>query len=130
MKAHLTSMTKLDFAKNYVTSLAWQCVVAVLGSMLLGSIPEVIFAWTHSLYFYPGMAFAGLVLGFFVSKWVRGGQGAQFVWVIGSLWMALMIYGLASGWSPTWSREPRWAYVEGDLLGPTDRCASSECLDT
>jgi hypothetical protein len=51
--------------------------------------------------------------------------------VIGLIWMAFGVCTLANAWSPAWSHEPnRWAYAEGNLLGPTDRCGASECLDT
>lgn len=108
-------------------------VVGTGASMILGFLPEGLlgryYVNTGIEPFAPVIAATALVLGLAFSGRFRNGQGASWVWIFGLLWLAIGIYDLRSGWSPSWSTQhSSWAYAMVNLFGPTSACSGSECL--
>jgi hypothetical protein len=118
---------------RFSVSLAVQCFVAVVGAMVIGFPLEALlergYDNTGLAAYSPAIAFTAFLLGAFVSRRIRKGQAANFVWVIGLLWMMCGMFDSMNGWSASWSPEKtRWGYMLAELFGPTNKCSDSECL--
>lgn len=116
-----------------LVSLAVQCLVAVAGALIIGSLPEVVLSRAYyNTYldpYSPAIALIAFLLGYFVSPRVRKGQAATFVWVVGFLWLIYGMYDTVGYWGASWSPEKtRWSYMLANLFGPTYKCSGSECL--
>lgn len=118
---------------SWILSLGTHSFVAVAGAMAIGFVPEAklgqAYYNTAADPYSPVIALVALLLGYFLSRHVRKGQAAEFVWVVGCAWMLFGIYATASGWNSTWSAErSRVAYVLANLFGSTLKCSGTECL--
>jgi hypothetical protein len=115
----------------YPLGLGTHYVVAVVGGMLLGFIPEDLlsrfYRFSSIQAFAPGIGVTALLLGFFVSHRFRDLPLASWIWVIGSIWFFCGVHELTSSWSPSWSHErSAWEYAKTQLFSP--RCGDTECL--
>jgi hypothetical protein len=117
---------------TWVISLVLHYLIAVVVSMILGFFPE---AAIGKLYYNTGLepyspliALTAFLLGYFVSRRVRGGRAATFVWTLGLCWMLFGVCDTAWSWSPLTLVATRWEYVLNELFGPTLKCRGSECL--
>ena len=107
--------------------------VGVGGSFVIGSLLD---AWFGRFYhntglepYSPAIAVTAFALGYFLSSRVLSGRAAEFVWILGLLWMSLGIYGTLEYWSPNWSPEKtRWSYVLANLFSPTTKCSDTDCF--
>ena len=108
-------------------------LVAVVGGMLLGFLPEAV---ASRMYYNTGLepyspmiAVAAFLLGYFAASRILNARAATFVWIIGLVWIVFGIYDTTRYWSASWSPEKtRWGYALANLFGPTLRCSGSDCL--
>jgi hypothetical protein len=118
---------------RFSVSLAVQCFVAVVGAMVISFPLEALLEGgydnTGLAAYSPAIAFTAFLLGAFVSGRIRKGQAANFVWIIGLLWLLFGMYDETRYWSAIWSVEKtHLGYILANFLGPADRCSGSECL--
>lgn len=107
--------------------------VAVVGSMVIGFVPEAIVSRiyynTGIEPYSPAIAATAFLLGYFAAGLIFNGRAATFIWIIGLAWMLLGMYDTTRHWSASWSVEKtRWGYMLANLFGPTLKCSDSECL--
>ena len=75
----------------------------------------------------PMIAATAFLLGYFVAGRILHGRAADFVWIVGFVWLLVGIYITATS-IPSWSPERNpWNYMLANLFGPTSKC-DSECL--
>ena len=103
---------------------------AVIASVAIGFFPEG--AFNKVLYntwldvFVPFMTVTAAALGFVVArKW--NDRRAIWTWIPGLIWFGLAAFDLANGRKDTWPHSTLPMLFD-NLLGPTDRCAGSECV--
>jgi hypothetical protein len=113
--------------------LAIHFLVAVLGGMFIGFLPEALvgrFYYNTGLGPYsPAIACSALLLGYFIAYRVLGGRSASWAWLAGVLWLLVGIWDITRFWSASWSPEKtRWGYMLANLFGPSLKCSGTECL--
>jgi hypothetical protein len=114
----------------FLLGLFLQGVVAILGSMFIGFLPEV-FA---SRYYYnsgfeaysPAILATAVILGYLVSRRL-GHSPAMWVWTVGLVWLAYGAYEESSYWHQGLAIS-RLDYIAANFFGPTRRCSPTECL--
>lgn len=102
-------------------------VAAVVISMTIGILPEAfiggpLYGHTWLVPFSPFMCAAAALLGFLAARKLRD-RAAIWVWVPGVLWFSWAVFQLVHE-GPL----PHAVFVFNNLMGPTDKCADSECL--
>jgi hypothetical protein len=134
-------MTLFDGRAELTTTAKWQTlltqyvghyVAAVVGSMLLGLVPEGLlsnaYVNTPLSTFPPFILASAALLGYFVNRRF-GHRTALFIWGVALGWFALGFWELCRNWSPAWDyHRTRWAYAAANLFGPTPRCSGTECM--
>jgi hypothetical protein len=114
-------------------ALLGQFIVAVVGGMALGFLPE---AAASSLYYNttfepysPMMAISAFALGYFASPLILKGRAARFTWVLGFVWLLFGMWDQTRYWSAGWSQQnTRFGYALAHLFGRSDKCSDSECI--
>jgi hypothetical protein len=115
---------------HFLGGLCLQFAVAVLGSMLIGFLPEAFM----SRYYYnsgfeaysPAIFAAAIMLGYLVTRRL-GHSPAMWVWIVGLLWLAYGVYEGSSYWYKG-AAHSRLDYIAANFFGPTSKCSDTECL--
>src|SRR5712692_3484322 len=126
-----STLNKMWF--HWPVLLASHFLMAVVGAMFIGFIPEVVLGrlyYNSGLEPYsPAIALSALLLGYFVSSRVLSVRAARWTWTLGALWLLVGVHELTTSWNGSWSPEKtRWGYALANLVGSTRRCSGSECL--
>ena len=109
---------------KWIFSFIVNFLLAVLGGMILGFLPEValrkLLCNSRLEPFSPAAAVCALLLGFFVSPKIFNGRAASWIWVIGTFWLIYGIHETMSSWNADWATEKTaWGYANANLFGPT-----------
>jgi hypothetical protein len=114
----------------FLLGLFLQAVVAVLGSMLIGILPE---AFTGRYYYNsgleaysPAILAVAIILGYLATR-KYGHSPAMWVWIIGLAWLAFGVYEESSYWHMGLAPS-RLDFIASNFFGSTRRCSDTECL--
>ncbi len=116
---------------HFLGGLCLKFVVAVMGSMLIGFLPEALIG----RYYYnsgfeaysPAIFVTAIMLGYLVARSL-GHSPAMWVWIIGLLGLAYGAYSESSQWYKGLAHS-RLDYIAANFFGPTSKCSDTECLN-
>ena len=115
---------------HFLLGLFLQAVVAILGSMLIGILPEAFISRYYSdsgfEAYSPAISATAIVIGYLATR-KFGHSPAIWVWTIGLAWLAFGAYEESSYWYKGLASS-RLDYIAANFFGPTRRCSDTECL--
>jgi hypothetical protein len=126
---------------TFLGGLFLQFVLAVVGSMLIGFLPEAFI----SRYYYnsgfeaysPAIFATAIMLGYLVTRSLGhssaimrklGHSSAMWVWIVGLVWLVYGAYDESSQWYKGVAHS-RLDYIVANFFGPTSKCSETECLN-
>src|ERR1700733_8725683 len=116
---------------GFLPSLAIHFLLAVLGSIAIGFLPEALLGRAYHNTglepYSPMILVAAGCLGYRVNKKV-GQSSAHWIWVIGIAWLTYGAFEESSYWATT-NAPSRMQYVMDNFFGRTAACSASECLE-
>lgn len=115
---------------HFLPGLFLQGVVAILGSMFIGFLPELL----ASRYYYnsgfeaysPAILATAVILGYLVSRRL-GHSPAMWVWIVGLVWLAYGAREQSSYWYKGLATS-RVDYIAANFFGSARKCSDTECL--
>ena len=116
-----------DRFKQAFQGLALHGAIAIVGGMIAGLVLAAVLEATGSSTSFMLLAFiaVSIPMGYFIAR-EHSNRWAQWVWILGLVYLSVSVYGAVKRWDYSWAHESRFQYLLSTYFGPD--CSDSECM--